>query len=171
MKKHITYDKMTTKVKKIEYFSAFVDWLNTWNKESGAYMNDLSKLKVLKLLFLWVSANKDYLDIFDNFVAWDLWPVEKDIYDLINKDQIKGYTINNSALSKKCEDINIDKDALEFSKKTIDFLRNKNSGLIKLSAGALVDITHKWQCWILARNLGFEKIPTRLILSEDWVYF
>jgi len=162
---------MTNKTKKADYFSAFVDWLNNWNKERGTYINDLSKLKVLKLLFLWVSGNKDYLDVFDNFVAWDLWPVEKDIYDLINKDKIKGYSINSSNLSKKCENMVFDTDALEFANKTINFLKNKNVGLIKLSAGALVDITHKWQCWTLARNLGFEKIPTRLILSENWIYF
>ncbi|MBQ7074568.1 hypothetical protein IJM86_06045 [bacterium] len=34
--------------------------------------NDLSKLKVLKLLFLSVAEDEEKLNIFDNFVAWDL---------------------------------------------------------------------------------------------------
>lgn len=160
---------MTNKDRKAIYFSAFVNWLNDWNKESGNFINDLSKLKVLKLLFLWVSGNKDYLSIFDNFVAWDLWPVEKDIYDLINQNKIEGFLIDSQSLSKNLN-ISYEKDIQNFSNETIMFLKKKNPALIKLSASSLVDITHKWNCWNLARNYQLPVIPAELILSERWYY-
>lgn len=153
---------------KSQYFSAFADWLNDWYGK--AQSNDLSKLKVLKLLFLWVAWNEEYLKIFNNFVAWDLWPVEKDIYDLIGWNEIEGFCINSSSLKKTDAEIKYSEDAILFATTTINFLKSKNSSLIKLSASSLVDITHKWNCWHLTRNFNLKNIPTELILSERWYY-
>ena len=67
-------------MEKIKYFEAFLYELLKWYKEEEKTdNNNLSRLKVLKLLFLWVSKNKEKLDIFNNFASWKLWPVEKNI--------------------------------------------------------------------------------------------
>jgi hypothetical protein len=59
---------------KIEYFDVFTQELSDWYIEEYGSLdnNDLSKLKILKLLFLGVAKNDNFLDIFNNFVAWDL---------------------------------------------------------------------------------------------------
>ena len=76
-------------MEKIKYFEAFLyELLNWYTEEEKTDNNNLSRLKVLKLLFLWVSKNKEKLDIFNNFASWKLWPVEKNIYDVIQNKLI-----------------------------------------------------------------------------------
>lgn len=157
--------------KKIEYFNAFLfELLNWYKNDVNKDDNDLSKLKVLKLLFLWVSKNKVALDIFDNFVAWDLWPVEEDVYKAIKDNCLCNFCVSNSSLTLNNEKCDISEEAIVMAKYIIEFLKEKNSNLIKLSASSLVDITHKWNCWDIARSFGLLNIPANLILSEEWYF-
>lgn len=158
---------MSNTIKK-EYFTAFIiELLSSYNDKVSNMHNDLSKLKVLKLLFLWVSKDSAYLNIFDNFVAWDLWPVEKDVYKLINDNAFQGFQIDNNNCRLIWELPTISEEAKLFAKDIVDKINIRNSKLIKMSASTLVDITHKWNCWTLSRAFDLEIIPTSLILSED----
>ncbi len=158
--------------KKKELFEAFLLELLEWYKEKWLDVdnNDLSRLKVLKLLFLGVSKNKKALDIFNNFQAWALWPVEKDIYDLIKKDKLDIGIINNVNLKLKNRKKNFSKDIKELAKDIVNTLKEKNNNLIKLSASTLVDITHKWNSWELSRSFNMDKISKKLILEDDWYF-
>lgn len=157
--------------KKIEYFNAFLWELLDWYKEDvDSNSNDLSKLKVLKLLFLWASKNDEALNIFNNFVAWDLWPVEKDLYIAIkdsNNDLFFNITNNNIS---KLKDWELSEESRKNAKDLIVFLKKINRNLIKTSASSLVDITHKWNCWDIARSFDIENISKSLILSEEWYF-
>lgn len=90
--------------------------LNWYSNEIDDKKNDLSKLKVLKLLFLWVSKNEEYLKVFDNFVAWDLWPVEKDIYVAIKSNKLGAFNLSNFNLEKE-QEVDFWEKAKEFSLK------------------------------------------------------
>lgn len=158
-------------MKKRKYFEAFLNELLKWYQEENwnRVENNLSKLKVLKLLFLGVSKNKEALVIFNKFQAWDLWPVEKDIYDEIKNNTLEKFIVDNIKTTIR-SDIQFWVDETSFAKETITFLKNKNANLINLSASSLVDITHKWNCWDLAKSFDFDIIFPSLILSEDWYY-
>ena len=157
--------------KKVEYFNAFLIELLKWYKEENAgEKNDLSKLKVLKLLFLWASKNEKALDVFDKFVAWDLWPVEKDIYISIKEKNSDLYFEVTNSSSSKIEDWTVSVEAKEVAIEMINFLKDMNENLIRESASSLVDITHKWNCWDIARSFDMVKISKNLILSEEWYF-
>lgn len=158
-------------MEKIKYFEAFLYELLKWyQEEKKSNINDLSILKVLKLLFLWASLSKETLNIYDNFVSWELWPVEKDIYNSIKSWEIESFNITNKNTeiikSIKC----IDKYQ-EQASKMISYLKKKNPNLILYSASTLVDITHRWNCWKLTRNYKIDKIESSLILAEEWYFY
>ena len=149
---------------KLDCFNGFVcEILNWYSRDVGGDWNDLSKLKVLKLLFLSVAEDDELLYIFDNFVAWDLWPVEEDIYKAIIKgDENLVFDINNECTIRK-KDILISPEAIEKWKQNIN--------LIKKSASSLVDITHEWRCWRIANMLWKLKLSNELILESNKFYW
>lgn len=158
-------------MEKIKYFEAFLYELLKWyEEEKKSDINDLSILKILKLLFLWATSDKETLDIYDNFVSWELWPVEKDIYDSIKLWLIENFNIT----SRNTEILKTIKITEEYQKKAsemISYLKKKNPNLILYSASTLVDITHKWNCWKLTRNYKVDKIESSLILAEEWYFY
>jgi uncharacterized phage-associated protein len=127
-------------------------------------------LKILKLLFLGVAKNDNFLDIFNNFVAWDLWPVEKDIYDAINSKCLLSFEIDNQWLLKKETSTIHSQEAIDFWKSAILFLREKNNNLVKLPASKLVDITHKWNSWSTTRLFWITNISKNLLENDRWYY-
>jgi uncharacterized phage-associated protein len=127
-------------------------------------------LKVLKLLFLWVSKDENSLSIFNNFMAWDLWPVEKEVYEAIKWDTLGFGTVDNNHFELTNSSVTSSEEAEEFASKVIEFLKHKNTNLIRLSASSLVDITHKWDCWIVARMFWNDTISKKLILSSKRYY-
>ena len=157
---------------KFDYFNGFVyEILNWYSNDVNRDWNDLSKLKVLKLLFLSVAEDDKLLSIFDNFVAWDLWPVELDIYEKINlNNELLAFEIDNKMTRRK-QEVNIPKDAIKEWEKMVLILKNKNSNLVKKSASALVDITHEWRCWRIANILWKLKLSKELILNSNKVYW
>ena len=157
---------------KNKYFEAFVyELLNWYNETINNKENDLSILKILKLLFLSVSWDDKKLDIFDNFVAWELWPVERDIYTLLKNNSIKTIQTTNKSTKIIWEKNNLDKKYIEAWKEMVNYLKQKNPKLINYSASTLVDITHKWNCWKLTKEYSISKIEKKLILSEEWYFF
>jgi len=157
---------------KFDYFNGFVyGILNWYSNDVNCDWNDLSKLKVLKLLFLSVAEDDRLLSIFDNFVAWDLWPVELDIYEKINlNDELLAFEIDNKKTMRK-QEVNITKDAIREWENMVLILKNKNPNLVKKSASALVDITHEWRCWRIANVLWKLKLSKELILNSNKFYW
>lgn len=170
---------------KKEYFEAFVNELLKWHKSAFSMWlkgffkpkikNDLSRSKVLKLLFLWVSKNKEALKIFDDFRAWDLWPVENDIFELMKNNNLDYFDFNDHHPSnlevKKWVKMKFSDEAQKFAKDTVNFLKKTNSELIKWGASSLTDTTQRWNSWQLTRvykkNDNF-KMDSELILNEQW---
>jgi uncharacterized phage-associated protein len=166
---------------KIIAFDYFVYKLQQWfyRRNSLGTENDLSKLKVIKLLFFTVaiSANRDedgLLTTFDNFVALPYGHVESDIYERMHTSDY--FIIDKQGLSSKA-DFNIEaintRPALKSQiDKAISNLEVVNKELISYKAFDLVDISHKWNSWKtmyqLARKSGrySMKIPNEMIKTE-----
>lgn len=158
---------------KIKIFEAFVFELLKWyKKEKGDYRNnDLSKLKTLKLLFLWVSRDKELLKIFNNFQAWTYGPVEKDIYDAIvgKGEGLTFFEVTNSKTIKKPLKVQIDADNQKIAEKIVSELKDRNKKLINKNALTLVNITHMWESWKLTYEFGWN-MEESLILSDKWFF-
>lgn len=135
--------------------SLFKEWHITETGDCDAYKTAFSKLSLLKLLFLTSATsndeNPDLLDVFDNFYALPYGPVESDIYNDINADNINNYTITERSIREKSNhesvNQNITADDKSRIKEAVELLRSKNPKLITLNAFELVEITHKWDSW------------------------
>jgi uncharacterized phage-associated protein len=158
-------------------FDYLVSALHKWYGEDRA--NDMSKLKLMKLLFFTVaiSANRSeegLLGTFDNFMALPYGHVESDIYRQM--DSSAYYTFNENSLVVKLGaelgQINLDINIKNSIDKAVLRLQAANINLINYKAFDLVDISHKWQSWktmySLARKNGrySMKIPKEMIMSE-----
>lgn len=143
--------------------------LSEWHNDiSGKVENDLSILKTLKLLFLLCTVNNDkegenLLDLYYNdFVAMPLGPVSLFTYnyflesDFINKRGLKSNLLNFDDFNNKHV---IDDCLIE--------LKCKNKNLIMYSASQLVDLTHKYSCWINNYNKGRGINSLRQPISND----
>ncbi len=133
--------------------SLFEEWYNEDNKEQNRGFEKCSKLSVLKLLFL-ASAPKggdsiDLLDVFDNYYALPYGPVESDIYNAIQNDELPSYTVKDRTIVAKNAQIPLPYSVDRFCniKRAVDELKSVNSSLVKLNAFELVEITHKWESW------------------------
>ena len=159
--------------RKIRYLNEFIEQLIKWYEEDigETQKNDMSILKILKLLFLWAATNEEALNIFNNFEARPLGPVEVDIYNVIkeeNKDLL--FKITHTGLIRKGEkSLKWTEDPIIVD--MIKVLKSNNPCLIKKSASQLVDITHKWDCRIIASLFSKKKITESLILHSKPHYF
>jgi uncharacterized phage-associated protein len=137
------------KIKKFEYIVnillkeySTITW-KTLN-EVKWWDNDLSILKIQKLLFFISTKSKKLLNIFE-FYALPYWPVEIDTY--------KEYsTLENINITTRNTEINIESELDEEDFKTtlnqsILDLKKENPSIFKLGAFDLVNISHKWACW------------------------
>lgn len=133
--------------------SLFEEWYNEENREQNKGFEKCSKLSVLKLLFL-TSAPKgedsiDLLDVFDNYYALPYGPVESDIYNAIQNDNLPSYTVKDRTIIAKNTPIPLPYSVECFSniKRAVDDLKKINRSLVRLNAFELVEITHKWESW------------------------
>lgn len=141
--------------------SLFEEWYNKENKELNRGFENCSKLSMLKLLFLTAApkgeGTGDLLDIFNRFYALPYGPVESDIYNAIQGNNLPSYTITERSIIKKragklpycIEDYASVEDA-------VNALKSKNGHLILLNAFDLVEITHKWESW--KQSINFAKL-------------
>lgn len=141
----------------------FVDWF--CDKKSLAlqefnYQNDLSKLKLVKLTFFCSAIRfdgEDLLEIFDKFYALPFGPVESELLDFHNKENIVRFkvdsarmVINSELLDRSSIDrsfLNLDFDEADKIDRAVNKLKTVNPELITYSAKRLVDISHSWSSW------------------------
>ena len=147
------------------------EWYYTLNPSKRVDdKNDLSVLKVLKLIFFLCTIEKDdkYLldDPFNNFFAMPLGPVETDVYDyLVRHTEMIDFKKTYSKNIKEPLLDQLDRDKIDYY---ITELKKINYDLINKSAFYLVDLTHEWTCWIekykYAENHG--KNSERMVLDD-----
>ena len=149
---------------KEHYFEFVLYHLIQWYREACPYdstLTNLTRLKVLKLLFF-VSIIKnqesDLLDIFDKFYAMQYGPVEGDIYNALTKDKFEFYTFKDSIYVKeKCEKFNqkdLSLDNCERILQSITLLKQSNPSIIKYTPVELVTLSHLSACWRNTFNLA-----------------
>lgn len=159
-------------------------WYQEENPKKDAYVdNDLSKLKVLKLLFFVsaVNANDDNDGLLDTFIfhAMPYGHVELDIYD--NMDNFEIVEINNErTIIKSIPPKNyfeVIKDIISKVDQSISLLKQKNKDLINYKAFKLVELSHLWFSWNTAyefaqkNNKNIFEIPNSLIKTEIKQYY
>lgn len=180
---------MNTEIK-IKYFEYVLNGLRNWyyEKFNSNSNNDLSKLKVLKLLFF-VSAvksksgeNNSLLDnVFTTFFAMPYGHVESEIYSYINsKNGVLNYFIIDNQCTKLKDNINLnlldnglDPAYINLIDESIRELKKINPKLIQLSAFELVDISHTWYSWRKNYSNAITNsasIPVWEIKREDKVF-
>lgn len=149
---------------KIHAFDYMLTLFEQWHNEvasDGDKFENLSKLSVLKLLFLASvpknnSDQKDLLNSFDKFFALPYGPVESDIYKAINSNDLINYLINERSISKKTLSIQIplNEEEKNIIRIAVDNLKNTNKDLILEPPFSLVGITHQWESWKSAFNFA-----------------
>lgn len=171
---------------KIDAFEYLVYQLQLWHsKESDSNQNDLSVLKVLKLLFF-VSAvdtkqdSKNTLldNVFDNFVAMPYGHVESDVYRHIKQKSHANININNtcSIIKDSFNVENIDADIRSSIDNSLIKIKKINPNIIKYSSFDLVDLSHEWYSWqyfyneAVSEGVFSKAIPVEEIKSEEKIY-
>jgi uncharacterized phage-associated protein len=169
---------------KMTAFDHVVFRLTEWyteEKDSWQISNDLSKLKLTKLLFFTaaITATPDdpgLLNIFDDFAALPYGHVESTVQDHMQNST--SFNITRDGLTYRTEVERYepmsfaDQDVAQRIDNAIMTLKAKNPKLITLNAFDLVDLSHRWQSWItifaLARQNGklSMPIPKQMIMSE-----
>ena len=170
---------------KLNSLDYIINKVSDWYVEAGGDLdsNDLSKLKITKLLFF-ISAistsreNPGLLNTFDNFVAMPYGHVESDIQD--NTDNSVHYSISKDGLLYKNGIVGFNSlinDGLEMEiDVAIEKLKTINFELVKYDPFELVDLSHRWQSWktvfsLAKRNGRYSmKIPKEMIMVEPKIY-
>lgn len=156
------------------------EWYYTLNPSKRADdKNDLSVLKVLKLIFFLCTIEKDgeYLldNSFNSFYAMPLGPVETEVYVFLSehKDMIDFKKTYSEIITEiKLDELNRSKIDNYFTE-----LKRINYDLVNKSAFYLVDLTHEWTCWIekykYAENHGrnSERMVIADIKNSDGKYY
>ncbi|WDZ98702.1 hypothetical protein [Mucilaginibacter sp. SJ] len=173
---------------KLAAFDYAVYQLTRWYSEQVREWrqgNDLSRLKLTKLLFFTVAVTSSpndagLLTVFDDFAALPYGHVESDIQNHMNESQC--YTITRDQLSFKegfnnyHGSIQLDENIIHMIDDGINRLKNENPDLINYSAFQLVDLSHKWQSWktvfsLAKKNGKFSmSIPATMIMNETKIF-
>lgn len=155
------------------------DWyFDEYPDKKADFKNDLSILKILKLIFLLSPLEFEGSNLLDKgfkFEAWALGPVEVDIYnekqnlsiDLAGK-KVRYHDLSNSV--EQITDTDLTIEDKRFLDGIVNLLKNKNRKLIKYTASQLVDLTHKYISWIDSYLMGSE-MENSEIISEEKYYF
>lgn len=178
---------------KEQYFQYVIHKLLIWNKElKGSEDNDFSVLKLMKLLFFVSAASTtkdispngdDLLNVFDNFHALPLGPVESDIYNILRtkKGLLDHYKISYKN-TEKVDNINntfylTPDNYTNTIDKSIEYLKTQNFSLLRLTPYDLVNLSHLWYSWNEAKNrasklgLGSAKINESIVRNEYKIYY
>lgn len=138
-----------TKIQKFEYivFMFLKEYsIITWISEQDvmSWKNDLSILKIQKLLFFLSTKSTNIFNIFE-FYALPYWPVDIDTYTSYQWLSHLEISTKNTILKDdlECNDENFKLYVNEW----IINLKVENSSIFKLGAFDLVNISHKWSCW------------------------
>lgn len=142
---------------KIKCFEYFISKIISWHNEvtTSTDISSFTKLKTQKLLFLCSSINatsedKGLLNIFDQFYAMQLGPVESDIYDAMVSNRFETISFEERSMKiipeKKIDQSQI-KEFIPKIDSAISNLKDRNKDIVTYRASDLVDITHKWNSW------------------------
>ena len=168
---------------KILAFEYFVYQLDNWYKEAcgSDKGNDLSTLKVLKLLFFASavgtneSSTNTLLDkVFNNFYAMPYGHVEGEIYSAIKKKETPNVSIGKYSTEIISSDFQLEEKELIDS--AINMLKEENFDLIKMSSFDLVELSHSWFSWKYYFNKAKQEkiysfpIPIDVIKSEEKIF-
>jgi len=174
-------------MRKIQIFEAIVHLLKNWYMDSKNIsniddfnrVNDFSILKLIKLHFLITAINSNEDDTLLNefeFFAMPYGPVETSIYDKIKRDSnFSNFSLNNFKATFQSDKPanNIDPELHNSVLKSIELIKKIEPTLILSDAGSLVELTHKWSCWIRtfkeAESNGYysKLIPSDLIKKDN----
>lgn len=166
-----------------EYFVLkLIEWFQEVNE--GVQINDLSTLKVLKLLFFnsAIDSQKGEIDTlldnpFNRFYAMPYGHVESDIYNSIRHNELPNLKIDNT--SSRFVNTNVIFPECEIKNKidvSISKLKKENVDLINMTSFQLVELSHSWYSWKFyyskAKKNGSysELIPNEIIKSEQKFY-
>lgn len=170
---------------KLKAFNYVVKKLLDWHIEANpsSTTNDLSKLKVTKLLFFVtaISCNSNdegLLSTFENFVALPYGHVEGDLQDSMHNSEI--FIIDRERVSFKPDleelDFAISKQVEEKIDNAVKLLRRVNNNLINYKAFDLVELSHRWASWKTMYSLARKhdkfsmRIPKELIMNEIKIF-
>lgn len=163
-----------------------INHLRNWYAEAGENIdnNDLSKLKITKLLFFISAAsttrdNAGLLETFDNFYAMPFGHVESDVQD--HTEESEHYEISKNRLTYKngVEEYTNHVNNLVITSmidESISRLQVANFELITYDPFQLVDLSHRWHSWqtvfsLAKRNGRYSmKIPNEMIMVEPKFY-
>lgn len=174
-----------TKEEKIPYVDFLIRSLLKWHNEfCNKENNDLSTLKVLKLVFFVtavdtrIDSQDSLLDtVFDNFYAMPYGHVESDVYSIIKEGLITGIIVNNKKTTISGSDYyNLDSIITEKIESSINKLKDLNPHLIGLTSFDLVELSHSWYSWqyfyCLAQKQGLNSlaIENSVIKEEDKIF-
>jgi uncharacterized phage-associated protein len=171
----------------------FVDWFcerKGLKIEAFNANNDLSKLKIVKLTFF-TSAIKfgpneecDLLDVFDNFYAMPLGPIESDLLNAHNHGVLKRFDVDAKRLNivgvpggLEASFAGLADDQKQWIDAAIRELKKVNPRMIEYYPMQLVDISHEWSCWKyqfqIAKLKGklSDKIPVERIRKDTPCFF
>lgn len=167
-----------SKVDKISVFKEILFHLNEWYKElNPTKENDLSILKVMKLLFFVSGVNQEnnLFGIFDKFQAWQYGHVEADIYNYYSENKGIFGEFNLDRFTLKINSSYTSKSNSEFQKiqDDINELKKINLELISYDAFRLVDISHSYSSWDIYYNKlhkRYENINKDILTYEPKYY-
>lgn len=178
--KIIYFDYLITSVIKKCYRNSNSDNEAEVIRESCSKSN-LSKLKLMKILFFVTTLNVKewYLldNVFNNFYAMPYGPVESDVYD--NLDRLINYTISGNQLLVREDakfDYSLQQEITSVIDDSIDKLKDINPSIFNMGAFELVELSHKADSWRItfneAQTLGSlsRKIPAEVIKMSKVYY-
>lgn len=167
---------------KNQAFEYYVTKLLDWYRDSfgNTENNDLSTLKVLKLLFFGTAISSDIEDSstlldspFNRFYAMPYGHVESEIYDSIRNQEFVNLTIDNVS-SRINPDASYPIDEIKHKiDRSINKLREVNPSLISMTPYELVELSHRWYSWQFYFNKAqkngsySELIPSEMIKQEQ----
>lgn len=165
--------KMTINTLYIAFVNEVILWYKTVNHISSNEVfntrNDLSKLKLLKIFFLFYSKSGQDLSKFDlKFLAMQYGPVEEGFYNFIKGTVFGGdFQINNYKTIINSEPSSLDDAVVSSVKKIMTSLFHENEDLVNMRAFDLVDLTHAWNSWKLNYQPGQKKEINSLEILND----
>lgn len=146
----------------------YTSWADEIGDDSS---NNMSSLKFLNLVFLLSTTNPEYYyKLGFRFKAYPSGAFETSLYTALKPSKTLDNVIIKNHFSELCAEIKLNID------RSVDTLKTSNFYLIKYSASKLVDIIHKYSCWIVPYNCAIRQgkncadIPLELMNCENFYY-
>jgi len=172
---------------KLAAFDHVVFKLTEWYGERNGQwaQNDLSKLKITKLLFfiaaITATAEEEgLLETFDSFAALPYGHVESQIQD--HMEDSENFVVGRNLVQLRVgrqdyQPVELENEAIrDLIDQAVVNLKSKNIDLINYNQFSLVELSHRWQSWktvfaLAKRNGKFSMaIPKEMIMQEPKIF-